>query len=195
MYSSIELTYAQFVRDLSGAVEKDTLINCCHVLHPSISHFLGDIHCGRDHFNFLQGDIVSSLRCNRNVKHRIFNWHFSFLILHIGKYHSIAKKSDYSIFFLLKVIFNKKYFLDNNLKIYLLQILENFIVILKTRSYFLLKTLIIKLIEENDFTNRICSNFIILIEIFTTIQNISNKFNACDEFMIDLRIYKNFWKK
>jgi len=74
----------------------------------------------------------------------------------------------------------------------LLQILEKFIVILKTRSYFLLKTLIIKLIEENDFTNRICSNFIILIEIFTTIQNISNKFNACDEFMIDLRIYKNF---
>ena len=31
MYSSIELTHAQFVRDLSAPVEKDTLINCCHV--------------------------------------------------------------------------------------------------------------------------------------------------------------------
>lgn len=75
MYSSIELTYAQFVRDLSGAVEKDTLINCCHVLRPSISPFLGDVRDGREtpRFDFLRGYIVSPLRRNRNLKRRTFN--------------------------------------------------------------------------------------------------------------------------
>lgn len=54
MYSSIELTHAQFVRDLSGSVEKDTLINCCHVLSgrtlPSlfVSFFQGNARGGRD---------------------------------------------------------------------------------------------------------------------------------------------------
>ena len=37
MYSSIELTHGQFVQDMSAPVEKDTLINCCHVRQPASS--------------------------------------------------------------------------------------------------------------------------------------------------------------
>lgn len=48
MYSSIELTHAQFVRDLSAAVEKDTLINCCHVRRQDVPSFSSDTRGGRE---------------------------------------------------------------------------------------------------------------------------------------------------
>ena len=62
----------------------------------------------------------------------------------------LRKMSTQFIFFPLSIIiFNKEYFLDNNLKIYLLQnFRKTHYYIFETRVYFLLKNTI-KLIEKN----------------------------------------------
>jgi len=47
--------------------------------------------------------------------------------IHSKIYHSIAKKSDYAVYFFpfkKSIIFNKENFLDNNFKIYLLRIFQ-----------------------------------------------------------------------
>lgn len=82
MYSFIELTHPQFVRDLSGAAEKDTLINCCHVLRPTISSFSGDICGDRDiAFSTFCEMSLSPIRAAQflqNIKLRNFISRFSF---------------------------------------------------------------------------------------------------------------------
>jgi len=62
--------------------------------------------------------------------------HLLYVHVYVEKYHSLAKK-NYLIFLLFVCIFNKEYFHDNNLKIYLLQIVESSLLCTQDKHLFL----------------------------------------------------------